>query len=621
MSQTRLRDWLGPFNGLNGSIPVLCLDGVLSCDMPSLPTRQVAAPRITLLVSLLTLTVVLVASLAYEAHDAARSHRVTAERALRDYASVAAWEYVANVQERIDGAASAVLTPVTSVRASSPYELLASPDLLTSPSRDVLACRPDAGDSSRIVFRVDLRDGSVSLGATRADSGFVRWLRDTVATHTRLRYRPEMRYAALADPERAPGRIVFYGIRYAQHGAPLAAYGFTSCPRALGDGVLRDVLATHALLPGAVSGGVSNDSLVAITVSDASGRVWFQSTRSASTPRETSPYAGEVALDGMGISLVVHAALRANAPERLLVGRPPASRLPMLLGLLALTAALSAIALIQLRREHELARLRADFTSSVSHELRTPLAQILLFGETLQLGRVRSDGDRRLAVETIVHEARRLMHMVDNVLHFARTTEGRMQLERHSIELAPLMDGIVATFAPLAQERGVTVLAEARDSVVAFVDAGALRQIVLNLLDNATKLGPRGQTVRLTIEQADDRARIAVEDEGPGIPLADRERIWSPYVRLRREKSAANEGSGIGLAVVRELTQLHGGSAVVQEAPGGGARFVIELPIAAPANDGRTAPPVRREPVRAREGLAGRARRHITRGVDTRAGR
>ena len=110
--------------------------------MPSLPTRQVAARRITLLVALLSLTVFLAASLAYEAHDAARSHRVTAERALRDYASVAAWEYVANVQERLGSAASEILSPVTSVRASSPYELLASPDLLTSPARDVLACRP-----------------------------------------------------------------------------------------------------------------------------------------------------------------------------------------------------------------------------------------------------------------------------------------------------------------------------------------------------------------------------------------------------------------------------------------------------------------------------------------------
>ena len=140
--------------------------------MPSLPTRYVAAPRITLLVGLLSLTVVLAASLAYEAHDAARSHRVTAERALRDYASVAAWEYVANVQERLGTAASEILSPVTSVRASSPYELLASPELLTSPSRDVLVCRPAEGDSARVVFRVDLRDGSVALGATTADTQF-----------------------------------------------------------------------------------------------------------------------------------------------------------------------------------------------------------------------------------------------------------------------------------------------------------------------------------------------------------------------------------------------------------------------------------------------------------------
>src|SRR5690349_13253686 len=287
--------------------------------MPSLPTRHVAAPRITLLVGPLTLTVVLAASLAYEAHDAARSHRMTAERALRDYASVAAWEYVANVQDRLGTAAGEILSPVTSVRASSPYELLAPPDLLTSPSRDVLACRPGPSDSSRIVFRVDLRDGSVALGGAPADSGFTRWLRDTIVTHTRLQYRPEMRYAALADPARAPGRIVFYAIRYAQHGAPLAAYGFTSCPRAVAEGVLREVMSGHELLPGSVTGGTANDSLMVITVSDAAGREWFRSASTADASA-TSPYASDVALDGVGMPLVVRAALRAAAPELLLVG-------------------------------------------------------------------------------------------------------------------------------------------------------------------------------------------------------------------------------------------------------------------------------------------------------------
>ena len=588
--------------------------------MPSLPTRQVAAPRITLLVALLSLTVFLAASLAYEAHDAARSHRVTAERALRDYASVAAWEYVANVQERLGSAASEILSPVTSVRASSPYELLAPPDLLTSPARDVLACRPGSGDSARVVFRVDLRDGSVSLGGATPESSFVTWLRDTVVTHTRLRYRPEMRYAALADSRRAPGRIVFYAIRYAQHGAPLAAYGFTSCQRAVADGVLRDVMTAHALLPGAVTGGTSNDSLLVIRVSDATGAVWYSSARLANGA-VASPYASEVSLDGVGVPLVVQAALRANAPELLLVGRPPGSRLPVLLGLLALTAALAAVALMQLRREHELARLRADFTSSVSHELRTPLAQILLFGETLELGRVRSDADRRLAVETIVHEARRLMRMVDNVLHFARTSEGRMRLERTATELGPLVESIVTAFAPLAAERGSTVATDIRESIVANVDGGAIRQMVLNLLDNALKFGPREQTVRLIVDVIDTRARIAVEDQGPGIPVADRERIWSPYVRLRRESSRPNEGSGIGLAVVRELAVLHRGSAYVEDAPGGGARFVVEVPtLAATTSESAEHAAPRRErsgpPAGGRRPGVTRSRWRLTRDTD-----
>jgi signal transduction histidine kinase len=592
--------------------------------MPSLPTRRVAAPRITLLVALLSVTVVLAASLAYEAHDAARSHRVTAEHALRDYASVAAWEYVANVQERLRSAASEVLSPVTSVRASSPYELLAPPDLLTSPPRDALACRPASGDSARVVFRVDLRDGSVSLGGAIPDSAFVSWLRDTIVTHTRLRYRPEMRYAAIADGRRAAGRIVFYGIRYAQHGAPLAAYGFTSCPRAITDGVLRDVMAAHELLPGSVTGGTSNDSLLVIRVSDATGADWFTSA-GAGSRGVVSPYASDAALDGVGVPLVVRAALRETAPELLLVGRPPGSRLPVLLGLLALTAALASVALMQLRREHELARLRADFTSSVSHELRTPLAQILLFGETLELGRVRSDADRRLAIETIVHEARRLMRMVDNVLHFARTSEGRMRLERTPTDLGPLVESIATAFAPLAAERGSQVTTDIRESITANVDCGAVRQMVLNLLDNALKFGPPQQTVRVIVDRDDTRARIAIEDEGPGIPSADRERIWSPYVRLRRERSAPHEGSGIGLAVVRELVVLHRGSGYVEPASGGGARFVIELPMvqASPTESADQAVPLRdgpREPSgesARRQRVAGRVRWRLTRDPDS----
>jgi signal transduction histidine kinase len=153
-----------------------------------------------------------------------------------------------------------------------------------------------------------------------------------------------------------------------------------------------------------------------------------------------------------------------------------------------------------------------------------------------------------------------------------------MRIECMPTELGPLVESIATAFAPLATERGSTVVTDVRESIVANVDGGAIRQMVLNLLDNALKFGPREQTVRLIVDRVDTRARIAVEDQGPGIPVADRERIWSPYVRLRRERSLPYEGSGIGLAVVRELAILHGGSAYVEDAAAGGARFVVELP-------------------------------------------
>ena len=108
------------------------------------------------------------------------------------------------------------------------------------------------------------------------------------------------------------------------------------------------------------------------------------------------------------------------------------------------------------------------------------------------------------------------------------------------------------------------------------VDAGALRQIVLNLLDNAVKYGPSGQAVTVVLRLEQDRARIEVADEGPGIDAEDVERIWQPFNRL--EKAAAvTGGTGIGLAIVRQLAELHGGRAWVDRTAAG-SRFVVELP-------------------------------------------
>src|SRR5204862_1870008 len=108
-------------------------------------------------------------------------------------------------------------------------------------------------------------------------------------------------------------------------------------------------------------------------------------------------------------------------------------------------------------------------------------------------------------------------------------------------------------FAPLAAARGVTWRTELADGVVALVDADALRQMLLNLLDNAVKYGPAGQTVTLGLSVGEGRARICVDDQGPGVPAADRERIWDQFWRLERDRGSAVAGAGLGLAGRRLL--------------------------------------------------------------------
>src|SRR5204863_999426 len=140
----------------------------------------------------------------------------------------------------------------------------------------------------------------------------------------------------------------------------------------------------------------------------------------------------------------------SDDPGALVAGGVPRSRLFALFGLLVLMGGLVVAVVIQLRREHELTRLRADLTAGVSHELRTPLAQILLFGETLMLERTRSERERRAAAEVIVREARRLMHLVENALHFARTDRHLLELSAEVIDIGALTREILVAFAPLA---------------------------------------------------------------------------------------------------------------------------------------------------------------------------
>jgi signal transduction histidine kinase len=147
------------------------------------------------------------------------------------------------------------------------------------------------------------------------------------------------------------------------------------------------------------------------------------------------------------------------------------------------------------------------------------------------------------------------------------------------MDAAQEVKAVIAEFAPLAAPHGMTVTVEAPYPVMVRLQRGALRQVLLNLLDNAMKYGGDGTEVRVEVcAMAMGGVRVCVDDNGPGVPPKERERIWRPFERGGVARTRAAGGSGIGLTIVREIAEEHGGRAWVDAAPGHGARFVVELP-------------------------------------------
>lgn len=523
---------------------------------------------------LLVLVFAVAAALAIQAYGTARYHRAQADRVLRDYAALAA----ARVAQRsaLDlywYAITPGLKAIQEAHEAAPHASLPKPEALTLAT---MKERPNTlQPAMRFTFRMDLFTRRLQTSGRPLPAAVRTWLLDTLPLHTRTIYDTSWHQGSILGQPGGDRRYVAYTVLRDKRGELRTALGFEADPTGL-----RPFLVAAAerlpLLPPPLTGGVQYDSMGSIIITDRYGVEMYRSAVQYQSPFSARDTIGT----DMG-DLYAQATLRASVADQLIIGGLPESRLPLILGLLALTAVLIGTALIQLRRESQLTRLRSDFISGVSHELRTPLAQIRMFSETLTLGRVRSDDERRRSLAIIDQEARRLTHLVENLLHFSRSERQTAHITPEPTALAPLVQEVIDGFAPLAAARGATLAASIPEDLVVPADPGAVRQMLLNLLDNAVKYGPAGQEVRIGAIQDNGVARLWVDDGGPGIPRADRERVWLRFWRLERDRDSAVAGSGIGLAVVRELASLHHGRAWIDDAvPGGGTgtRVVIELP-------------------------------------------
>jgi signal transduction histidine kinase len=368
-------------------------------------------------------------------------------------------------------------------------------------------------------------------------------------------------------------RAVAYGVARAP-GGPRELFGVDVDPRYLADPLAKPL--REALLPPALLGKIPMDSMLHVSVQTLSGTPVYES---GSRPLTT--LAAADTLEPRFGGLVATVALRPERASALVIGGLPRANWPLLTAVLTLAGVLTVLALLQLRRMRELTRLRNRFVASVSHELRTPLAQISMFTETLLLDRARSEQERVDFLSAIFREARRLSNLVESVLRFSRTESapGAARLlppepQNVTAEVTDTLRG----FAPLAAASDVELLSDVTPGVEAMLEPGALRQLLLNLLDNAIKYGPPGQTVTIRLETSPGLLRLAVEDEGPGIPASERARVFEPFARIDHDARSRVAGTGIGLSVVHDIASAHSGRAWIETAPSGGTRVVVELP-------------------------------------------
>jgi signal transduction histidine kinase len=495
--------------------------------------------RMTIVIGLLVATLLVTAWMALRAQYAAQAHRAAAENVVRDWTRVATDE----LARRAENQASYYGTYFVLLGVA------AAPDLPSASELRRVAKTAIEQRNARLVAATFRYERGVPFADAKLGAMLERilanppspedqeplWIGDRVFV-----------YALPTDKRRISG----FEVNRAELG-PFFALATTMRP----------------LLPASLAHGRIGNEVIAARAVDEKGRVIFAMKEPVDS-RLSVAHRGE---SGLLRGMTVETSIAREAAQSIVSGGI-ASQPPIYVMLLAVTAVLLVTAILQIGREQALARMRSDFVAGVSHELRTPLTQIRMFVETLRLDRIRSDEERRRSLAIIDQEARRLAQLVENVLQFSRGERGVLRIVPRPMDVGAIVANAIEGFASPAN-----IETSIEPETLATVDEDAIRQIVLNLLDNAVKYGPEGQTIRVEVKRVEENVQIVVEDEGPGIPPRQRNRIWRRYVRLSRERTRAIAGAGIGLAVVRELVALHGGRAWCEAGVRGGARFIVQL--------------------------------------------
>ncbi len=255
-------------------------------------------------------------------------------------------------------------------------------------------------------------------------------------------------------------------------------------------------------------------------------------------------------------------------------------------------------------RLKELDRLKSNFLATVSHELRTPLTSIIGYSEMLSEG-IAGEllGEQLEFVRTIHEKGEQLLGLIMGLLDLSKLESGTMAMRRKSLQIGPVLGEVMTTLTPVARKKGVNLKLETDDSNTELRgDPERLRQVFINLVDNAVKFTPNGGTVTLRartvdvgVNDDDDDAGFAlmaaakqsvevrVVDSGIGIPARERGKVFDAFYQVDSSSTREYGGAGLGLSIVKRLVEAHGGTIGIEENQPRGAVFVVTIPSAANA--------------------------------------
>ena len=222
-------------------------------------------------------------------------------------------------------------------------------------------------------------------------------------------------------------------------------------------------------------------------------------------------------------------------------------------------------------------KIQTEFISSISHELRTPLTAITGWGETL-IYSDQLDSESKRGIEIMLKEARRLTKMVEELLEFTRMEDGRFTLNIEMIDITAELEDAIFTFRELLHQDELEIDYESHMDEAPLIpgDPNRLKQVFLNIFDNAVKYGRDGKRIEISIRMFGDKVRICIRDFGPGAPEDEIENLKMKFYKGSNSKE---RGSGIGLAVCEEIIKYHGGSMELMNPEGGGFLVMVFLPV------------------------------------------